>query len=78
MIFPGLKTQEAAEALSNYLDQADIKKPEDRISALCRHYPVTWRDMLAQAGYTQFDIFDIHDAREQLLAQLRRQFEVEW
>lgn len=70
-IFPGLKASEAAEALSRYLDEAGIERTEDRISALSRHYAVTWLDMLKKGGVTGFDIFDIQDGRDLLLAQLR-------
>jgi hypothetical protein len=70
-IFPGLRTAEAAEALSRYLDEAGIERTEDRLSALHRHYAVTWLDMLKKAGVTGFDIFDIQDGRDRLLAQMR-------
>lgn len=70
--FPGLKANEAAEALAAYLDQAGIERTEDRIVALRRHYAVTWLDMLKSAGSTAtaFDIFDIHDGRDLLIERM--------
>lgn len=70
-VFPGLKTQAAIKALSYYLDQAGIVRTEDRLLALHRHYSITWLDMLKKAGVTGFDIFDIQDARDHMLEQLR-------
>lgn len=74
-IFPGLKTEQAVEALSNYLDQAGIERTEDRLSALLRWYTVSWQDMLKKAGVTGVDYFDIHDGRDVLIAQYRAQLE---
>lgn len=73
-IFPGRKAPEAAVALSRYLDQAGIERTEDRISALLRWYAVTWLEMLQKAGYG-FEIWDVHDGRDLLVAQLRAQLE---
>lgn len=74
-IFPGLKTEQAVEALSNYLDQAGIERTEDRLSALLRWYTVSWQEMLKKAGVTGLDYFDIHDGRDVLIANLRAQLE---
>lgn len=65
----------AADALSRYLDEAGITRAEDRISALRRHYPRTWLDMLTAARLNDsgFSTFDIDEAIDMLMMQLESQ-----
>ena len=60
-----------ADTLTRYLDEAGITRTEARISALRRHCPLTWLDMLTAARLNAgFSVFDIDEAIDMLTTQL--------
>jgi len=64
--FPRANVLDAAEALSEYLDDAGIR-PNDRIAVLRSYHDFTWLDMLRKAGHEEFNIGDVADGRDLLI-----------
>jgi hypothetical protein len=66
-----LDGQRAADALTDYFQQAGIERAADQLAALRRHYAVSLLAMLKQTGTAgDLTIYDVMYGQSLLIAQL--------